>query len=155
VSAGEAAAGRRRAAIVLPDGGRVALIRRERLNRVYYVFPGGGVEPDETWEEAAVREAREELGLDVGLGPLIAEVRFGSSVQRYFLARRRAGRFGSGTGAEMHGPEDPATGSYRAVWVACARLAQWDVRPAALARALATTPSRAWPRLALSLTEGS
>lgn len=34
-------------------------------------FPGGKVEPGESPEEAAVREAREELGVEVELGALI------------------------------------------------------------------------------------
>jgi ADP-ribose pyrophosphatase YjhB (NUDIX family) len=36
----------------------------------YYVVPGGSVEPGETCEDAASREALEELGVAVDLGPL-------------------------------------------------------------------------------------
>jgi 8-oxo-dGTP diphosphatase len=67
---------RRRGAVILIQGGKVALIRRERAGRIYYLFPGGGAEGDETPEQAAVREAREELGLTVALTRLVAEVRF-------------------------------------------------------------------------------
>jgi len=56
-----------RAAVVIVENGRVALIERVRDGRTYFVFPGGGVEVGETPENAAVREAEEELGVNVKL----------------------------------------------------------------------------------------
>lgn len=61
-----------------PDGPRVVLTRRRRDMRSHpgqISFPGGRVDPGETLEEAALREAEEEVGLDagsvdvVGVGP--------------------------------------------------------------------------------------
>lgn len=46
---------RNRAAVILLDGEKVALIRREKMGSVYYVFPGGGIEEGETPEQAAKR----------------------------------------------------------------------------------------------------
>lgn len=43
--------------------GRVAMLHSLRYD--YYVFPGGGIEPGESGEEAMMREAREEAGLVV------------------------------------------------------------------------------------------
>lgn len=62
-------------------GGDIALIERERDGRRYWVLPGGGIEADETPSEAAARETREKLGVDVELGPVLVEL----------LARHRDG----------------------------------------------------------------
>ena len=67
---------RRRGAVILVQGRKVALIRRDRAGQTYYLFPGGGVEHQETLEQAAIREAREELGVHVALEGLGAIVQF-------------------------------------------------------------------------------
>ncbi|MEN3609778.1 NUDIX hydrolase [Plantactinospora sp. ZYX-F-223] len=54
------------AAAVIVDDGRVLLVRR-RVNegQLSWQFPAGEVEPEESAEEAAVRETGEETGLTV------------------------------------------------------------------------------------------
>lgn len=42
---------------------RILLIKRIKNDARYWVIPGGGVEANETYEEAARREIKEELGL--------------------------------------------------------------------------------------------
>ncbi|MCY1692123.1 NUDIX domain-containing protein [Exiguobacterium sp. SL14] len=57
-----------RSAIILRnEQDEIALIRRDKPNETYYVFPGGGKDDGESLEETAIREAHEELGVDVEL----------------------------------------------------------------------------------------
>ena len=51
--------------VVLNKGNKILLVRHRKGNRRYWVLPGGRLEYGETFEECAVRELKEETGLDV------------------------------------------------------------------------------------------
>jgi 8-oxo-dGTP pyrophosphatase MutT (NUDIX family) len=59
-------------AAVLPrdDSGRVLLVRL--IDTGLWATIGGAIEPDESPQEAALREAEEEAGVQVNLGPILA-----------------------------------------------------------------------------------
>ena len=134
-----------RAAVVLIEGDEVALIERVREGRRYYLFPGGGVELGETPENAAAREAREELGLDVEIIRLIGRAVFDGDEQRYYLARTTGGLFGAGDGEEMTGEDFPQHGSYRAVRWPIAGLSAIDLRPRELRPIIQAAMTSGWP----------
>lgn len=51
--------------IVVSKDRQILLVRHRKGNRQYWVLPGGRLEYGETFHECAVREMREETGLDV------------------------------------------------------------------------------------------
>ncbi len=58
-------------AVVRDDQDRILLALWNEAEQPQWTMPGGGVELDETVEEAAVRELREETGYDIELGQLL------------------------------------------------------------------------------------
>jgi 8-oxo-dGTP diphosphatase len=109
-----------RAGIVLLQDNKVALIERHRAGLNYFVFPGGGVDEGESPEHAAIREAMEELGIEVTLRQKVAEIHLGSkSRQIYFLAEQTGGEFGTGVGEEYTAsdPNNSDEGIYIPIWM--------------------------------------
>jgi 8-oxo-dGTP diphosphatase len=113
---------RARAAVVLRDEGRVALVRRVRDGRTYFAFPGDGIRAGEAPADAAVREAHDELGVRVILGPRLLIEELNGQTVHYFSALIVDGELGTGTGE----PE----------WFELRELPHYDVRPRALAAIL-------------------
>lgn len=71
---GEQDHGRPVAMSVIADAGRVLLIRRrKREGDLLWAFPGGGIEEGETPQQAAVREAAEEVGLVVSVSRVLGD----------------------------------------------------------------------------------
>lgn len=117
---------RGRAAVVLRDETRIALIRRVRDGRTYFVFPGGGIRAGETPAEAATREARDELGIQVVLGPRLLIEEYRGQTVHYFSALIVGGEFGGAAHDDAHEP----------IWMEVRDLLDYDVRPRALAAIL-------------------
>lgn len=116
---------RNRGSVVIIENEKVCLIKRVKAGSVYYVFPGGGIEEGESSEEAAIREAFEELGVEVKLNDCIATVEF-KGTEYYFLAEITGGVFGTGQAEEF---TDKGKGTYLPLWVDIKRLSSIDVRP--------------------------
>jgi len=133
---------RTRAGIVLIEDHKVALIERHRAGLEYFVFPGGGVDEGETPEQAAIREAMEELGVEVVVKQKVAEIQIETSRQLYFLVERVAGEFGTGTGEEF---TDPSEGSYVPIWMPVDELPErGNVYPVELAKLVVKSKTSDW-----------
>ncbi len=135
---------KRVAAIIVKDDA-VALIERCVGRELYYLFPGGGVECDESLPEAVVREVLEELGLHVETEQLVAEVLYHESVQYYFVVRITGGTFGTGHGQEIAGRPTPKDGTYTPVWVPLSTIHQYAVHPKGVVALMLRASNEGWP----------
>jgi 8-oxo-dGTP diphosphatase len=82
---------------VVRRDGRIAVVHRPRYDD--WSLPKGKLDPGETWEEAALREVREETGLECELGEELSSTRYHdrkgrSKLVRYWLMDPVAGEFG-------------------------------------------------------------
>lgn len=125
---------RNRGAIVIIENGRVALIKRKKPHTTYYVFPGGGIEVGETPEQAAIREAYEELGVHIRIQRLLKVLDFNGK-QYFFLADIIGGKFGTGTGEE-YTHTSIERGTYEPMWIDIEDLPSLEVRPKEIANIL-------------------
>lgn len=104
---------RQRVTLLFVQGEEVLLLYRQRQGERYYVTLGGGVEPGETLQQAAMREGTEETGLQFELGPLLWERPFSQGHEYVFLVTRFSGTPCVG------GPEEAASNPdnvYELVW---------------------------------------
>lgn len=60
--------------IIFDNEKRILLVSQEHEGRIIWMVPGGGVEEGENSKEAAVREIKEETGLEVEVDKLIWHV---------------------------------------------------------------------------------
>lgn len=82
---------RRAVAIVMKDD-RVLVVERTRLGRPdYFVFPGGGIKPDESPEAAVLRELKEEVNLDGRNPQLLFTLNNDGREELYFLIEEFSG----------------------------------------------------------------
>ncbi len=117
---------RQRVGVFILNNGDILLIHRVREGKEYYAVPGGGVEERETVEEAAIREIKEETGLDIILGDNVGALEADGEKEIFFVAKSFTGEVSLG------GPErernSPAN-SYQLEWIARENLRSLNFRP--------------------------
>jgi (d)CTP diphosphatase len=110
-------------AAIIERAGTVLLARRshERDHAGLWEFPGGKVEPGETDAQALVRELREEFGVEIAVGDLVAVGVHDNGTRvielRAYWARHLSGEFA-------------LTDHDGLVWAPIAELEQYAVPPA-------------------------
>lgn len=117
---------RQRASLSIIRGDEILLLYRFNRGVEYYELPGGGVEPGESLAEGAIREAKEETGLDIVVGPQLWTY---ANHDHCFLITQFEGEL------EVGGPEAAATredNRYLLEWHPIASLAKLPVVPAPL-----------------------
>jgi 8-oxo-dGTP diphosphatase len=73
------------AAILLDD--KILMVCHHTPSRIYWTLPGGGWQEGETLEQTAVREVKEETGLDVEVVQLLLEEDYEYGRSYCFLAK--------------------------------------------------------------------
>ena len=113
-------------AIILDDEKMVAMYR-EKNDRVYYTFPGGGKNPDENLEECVVREVQEEFGMNVEPVREVYCYEDEKTIQHFFLCNWISGEFGSGVGEEFQA--DRNKGVYIPMLIDCNKIKDLPLMP--------------------------
>ncbi|MFA6005540.1 MAG: NUDIX domain-containing protein [Patescibacteria group bacterium] len=107
----------RAVAIIIKDS-QVLLMKRNRFGEKYNVFPGGGVENNETVEEAVLREVMEETTLEVKIDKLLYHHHYPEDSDQYFyLCSHISGTPQLGDGNEKESMDKKTGDYYEPMWV--------------------------------------
>ena len=97
-----------RVAGIIPMEDGIALMHRKDVTKrkdfqEYYTFPGGGLEEGESLEEGAIREIKEEFGIEVKVIKKLYEMKSEKfdQLEVFFLCEYINGEFGTGDGPEF------------------------------------------------------
>ena len=92
---------RERARAIIVRDGKFVSMYREKQGRIYYTFPGGGIEENESEEACVKREVFEEFGIIVEPIKKVYIYENKISIEHFYLAKWLSGEFGSGKGEEF------------------------------------------------------
>lgn len=125
----------RAAAIVLRDQ-HLLVLYREHDGRQYYVFPGGGIEPVESAENAVVREVLEETSIQVKADRLVYELYHDNGdIHYYYLCEYVSGTPALQTDTNEH--QATLEGDIHVpLWLALSRVRKEPVYPAEITERL-------------------
>lgn len=105
-----------RAAAIIKYKEGIILIKRQKgygdEKIIYYTVPGGGIEENEEPKEAVIREAKEELGIEIELIGKTYEFLLNGKKEYFYEAKYVRGILGTGIGEEMQNPDYDKYGSF-------------------------------------------
>ena len=121
-------------AIVIEDNALVTMYR-EKEDRVYYTFPGGGINEGESREECVKRECMEEFGITVEPIRQVYTYENEKTIQHFFICKWVDGELGSGEGEEF--APDRNRGIYVPTLMPLKEIGNLPLMPPEVAKALA------------------
>ena len=121
-------------AIVFIDG-KLVTMRRVKDGRLYYTFPGGGLEKGEDPKDCVVRECIEEFGITVEPIKRLYVYENENTRQYFYLCNYISGEFGSGVGEEFQ--DDRNKGEYVPTLMSVANIYNLPLMPPEVASAVA------------------
>ena len=113
-------------AIIIHDDKLISMYR-ENKDRIFYTFPGGGMEGDETEEDCVKREVFEEFGIIVKPVKKVYTYESQSSIEHFYTAEWISGEFGSGKGEEFD--KKQANGVYKPLMIDIADIPNLSLMP--------------------------
>lgn len=132
--------------LIIEEKDNIIFIKRtKKVNggiRMYYVLPGGHLDEGETWEQAGIREAKEELDVDVKLDELFVE-EYNEELdkqERFYFASITNGKVKQGSGEEFQNMSiDSKYGLYEIVRISKKELGAYNIMPITIKDKLVAT----------------
>ena len=124
-----------RARFILPINGKIVFIHRITTKNPegYYILPGGGVDPGETPETTLLREAREEINMEIRPQKLLFiamhEDTNGKHTQLFYTCERISGELSLGQGIENTSEWQMEHGTHTPVLVDPADIPSLTIHP--------------------------
>ncbi len=124
-------------AVIIDDNNDIIFIKRTKFNEdmsiknIYYTFPGGHLEGEETFEEATVREVYEELGVNILLDKEFIHL-FNEELNRdevFYISHIVSGEIGTGNGPEFQVVDYLKYGKYDIVKINKSELTNYNILP--------------------------
>lgn len=99
--------------------------------KVYYTFPGGHVEENESFEETLHREIQEELGINVTIKSKFFQMHNDdlNRDETFYICLYQNGELGTGTGPEWSNPDIEKYGKYEIMAIPISNVLEYPLYP--------------------------
>lgn len=118
----------KRVRAIIIDDNKLLTIKRTKGDNVYFVFPGGGIEPGESVVDALKRECLEELGVNVEVKEKFYSELFNDQENIFYICEIIGGKLGDGNGPE-YSANSNYKGSYEITWIDISDLQKFQLYP--------------------------